>query len=494
MIEKIVEFILLLKKSNIMISISESLDCTNAINEFDIINKNEFKCILRLTLIKRNDDIEIFNKLFDLFFINERIKINKDEIINIEKIDKDKFEQLIKSFDNEFDEIENEQDDSIEEDCIKEKYENEQDNDECDEEYDDFENNEINNEEHNFEDSCIESDVNNNEFEKIENFNDEIFEVDNTEKNVDSKFVTDEKIKKIINSTDFDGLKIKDANKIAKSQVENNNINKIFEDELKQELIKNIISENGWDNTLENVNGNNIFDVNLENMNILEKGIMKKIISNISKKFMTKLSRNKKIYKRGKFNFKKTITSSMKNCGICSELIYERRKPKKNKIIFICDVSGSMIPYIKVLLQFAIGVKKCFDTMNICCFSDKADDVGDVLLNIDDIDKFNSKLSEKKLGFGTNYLSSFEFVLDSYELNNKTIIVVIGDGEDIPKKICFNKFEDIVKKCKKTFWLYPHKTNNEILEKFCYISDESYKCSTLKDIMIFTDSIKKISM
>ena len=65
---KIVEFTNLLRKAGVRVSVAESLDAFGAIEEMSLDDRELFKDALRTTMVKRSDDIDTYDRLFDLYW------------------------------------------------------------------------------------------------------------------------------------------------------------------------------------------------------------------------------------------------------------------------------------------------------------------------------------------------------------------------------------------------------------------------------------------
>jgi uncharacterized protein with von Willebrand factor type A (vWA) domain len=73
LLENILQFIRLLRKSGINIGNQSSIDTLNSIKILNIGNRNEFYWVLHSNLINRNEDTEIFDQCFYLFWQNPKI-------------------------------------------------------------------------------------------------------------------------------------------------------------------------------------------------------------------------------------------------------------------------------------------------------------------------------------------------------------------------------------------------------------------------------------
>ena len=59
-------------------------------------------------------------------------------------------------------------------------------------------------------------------------------------------------------------------------------------------------------------------------------------------------------------NLRRSLRLSLKTGGELIELTYKERRPKRTKLVVLCDVSGSMDLYSRLLLQFVYGLQNSF--------------------------------------------------------------------------------------------------------------------------------------
>ena len=65
---KIVEFTNLLRKSGVRVSMAESIDAFQALDELSLGDREVFQDALRATMVKRSADIPTFDQLFELYW------------------------------------------------------------------------------------------------------------------------------------------------------------------------------------------------------------------------------------------------------------------------------------------------------------------------------------------------------------------------------------------------------------------------------------------
>src|SRR5258705_1108889 len=66
--KKLVEFTNMLRKAGVRVSVAESLDAFGALDEMPLEDRELFKDVLRTTMVKRSDEIDTYDRLFDLFW------------------------------------------------------------------------------------------------------------------------------------------------------------------------------------------------------------------------------------------------------------------------------------------------------------------------------------------------------------------------------------------------------------------------------------------
>jgi uncharacterized protein with von Willebrand factor type A (vWA) domain len=93
-IENITRFSNLLKDHGVVVSLPAVLDTLNGLPLINIFNLDEFKCLLRVNLICRQEDIATFNKLFNAFWL---VKDQAAPGSVAEKKDKPQIDEVVQS-------------------------------------------------------------------------------------------------------------------------------------------------------------------------------------------------------------------------------------------------------------------------------------------------------------------------------------------------------------------------------------------------------------
>ncbi|MFW6008974.1 MAG: VWA domain-containing protein [archaeon] len=465
--KRIINFIKLLRDSDIRISIAESIDACEALKHCNIINKQQFKIALRSTLIKQKSDILIFNKIFNLYFREPMNKNQQEELT-----DQD-FSNMMKQL------------------------------------QDQFNNN-------NFNELGKQKSLSNKS--KPSEINKDVNQYNQEKKNKDLyKMGSESELKNIAkqmansrNYEDWEKENIKSTcnrlmiqhnmeytKVLAKNETnlkQHNNIEEKYDrlkQYLKEEIEKSMVKQFGNSIISEIIKNNDIMEKDLSNLAIDELEQVQKIIKKIAKKISTHVSRKEKRAKKGKIDIKKTIKTSIKYNNTPGELKFINKKKTKPELVVLCDISGSVWYYVSFMLQLVIGIQNAFNKVESYVFIDHIKNITEEILNSDDLRKtLNNFLHDKSLGYGTDYGNVFKEFYEEKIFNKKTVVIILGDAENTGKTIGDNYLKLITDQCKVIYWLNPNEIENwynnySKLKKYEIHCKNVFEYSTLRHLENF---------
>lgn len=450
MIENIIKFIDILRSMNIRISIAESIDVIKMIDIITIEDKEDFKNSLRSILIKNYEDIEKFNKLFDIFFIykeeTKQIEINEDDFENM-------FIQMQNEFDDNYNDIGQEQ--TLNQGLQSSPKQDLKDN--FQEKVDMF--------------SVGGDDLLKQEAEQIAdnmNYNKQTIEQD-IEKELIKKGYELCKTQSINKQNeDFINEKYEKLKQFVKEEIEKNEVRKNGD-----KAIKEIMKEE-----YEDLYDRDFIDFNKDDIEIIKK-ILNKIIKKLNNIYIRKKIKSNK----GIIDIKTTIQKSIKN-GVIKDIYYKKRKKEKNKLVVLCDISGSMYNYVKFILQIVIGIEQVFEDVRIYVFMEKLKEITEDMKNSEDvINTVETIYRSNNLGFGTDYGNSL-FWFSKKPFDKKTRVIIIGDGENGGDEIGDDYLFEVKQKCKCIYWLNPVKEDewDENFNNYKRYCNKSFECSNLRQL------------
>jgi len=174
-----------------------------------------------------------------------------------------------------------------------------------------------------------------------------------------------------------------------------------------------------------------------------------------------RLSRRSQYSVHGKeITLRRILRKNMQFGGELILLDFKKKKIKKRRIIFFCDVSGSMDVYTLMLLQFAHALKRLDHRTEIFFFSTDISrwtnqfDVGDYANTLSRLPDFVSDW-----GGGTRIghcLKDFNEIYGRRMLSGKTIVLIFSDGWDRGEThVLEHQMAYLKNKSFKVIWLNP---------------------------------------
>jgi uncharacterized protein with von Willebrand factor type A (vWA) domain len=171
-------------------------------------------------------------------------------------------------------------------------------------------------------------------------------------------------------------------------------------------------------------------------------------------------SRRWKPVRRGpKVNLRLTLRRSLKMGGELIELSFKQRRRKKTRLVVLCDVSGSMDIYSRLLLQFVYGLQNSFARVESFVFSTSLERITGHLKDRG-YNQALDRLSENVRGWsgGTLIGSSLAAFSSGWPklVDKRTIVIILSDGWDTgePEELA-RSLDSLKRRAGRLIWLNP---------------------------------------
>jgi uncharacterized protein len=190
---------------------------------------------------------------------------------------------------------------------------------------------------------------------------------------------------------------------------------------------------------------------------------LEQIADKLFKEMALRLRRRLKESKgNGQINLRRTIRRSISYGGEAIDLVYRAQKPKKQRLVILLDVSGSMDKYSLFLLRFLFALRENFRQMEAFIFSTKLIRISGALA-VNQMEYAAALLTQQidNWSSGTKIGSCFREFNDKYSkrmLNGSPIIVILSDGLDTGEPTALaEELRKIKERARKIVWLNPLK-------------------------------------
>ena len=187
----------------------------------------------------------------------------------------------------------------------------------------------------------------------------------------------------------------------------------------------------------------------------------RRMIARMDWRLGTRLTRRKQRANNGEFvDYRATLRRSLRNSGVPIELKRRRRKERMRPLVLVCDISGSMDRYSRLLLQFVHALEHGLDAVEVFVFSTRLTRITRELRkrNVDSAIE-NVVNSVDDWSGGTRIgeaIKDFNFNWGRRVLRSGATVIMISDGWDRgDPKLLSKEMARLQRSCRRLIWLNP---------------------------------------
>lgn len=193
----------------------------------------------------------------------------------------------------------------------------------------------------------------------------------------------------------------------------------------------------------------------LEDINRVVAQIAKRLAKRLNRRYLSPSSR-----RRGQLDLRRTLRRNLGKHGDLVDLRFKRRRPRRLKLVLLCDVSRSMDLYSRFLIQFVYAFQRAYRRIETFAFSTGLYHLTE-LLRSRDLDDVLERLPEFAPGWsgGTRIGASLDRFLAEHGdqlLDPHTVVLILSDGWDTGEaERLASATENIRARCRCLIWLNP---------------------------------------
>ncbi len=187
----------------------------------------------------------------------------------------------------------------------------------------------------------------------------------------------------------------------------------------------------------------------------------RRLIESMTWRLGTRLTRRRQRAINGAYiDYRATLRGAMKQGGIPLDLKWRERKERMRPLVLICDISGSMDRYSRLLLRFVHALEHGLDSVEVFVFGtrltritrelrkknvDQA--IADVVASVDDWSG-GTRIGES--------IKNFNYKWSRRVLRSGATVVVISDGWDRgDPQLLGTEMARLQRSCRRVIWLNP---------------------------------------
>lgn len=427
----LVDFMNVLRKNGVRISLSESVDATEAAKVVGLSNRQPFKDALRASLVKRHVDIPTYDELFDLFFSEVGSMMGEPEPGSGEGASEADMQQFLELLGQTMGELAGELDELTE--------------------------------------SLVRNDRGN--LDRLLRKAGEEAEVREIE-TILQVGIFAQRIRQRLNLDRVEGDLGKIRDKMKAKGLSNEMIEEGFrrlDDRLERfrEAVRKYVERQLELENFEQVEkfkNELLFQKSFYSLNEDDQRRMREIVHRLAERLKSVVQVRRKRMKRGKFDVKRTFRKNLQYGGVPFRLVFNDRIIDKPELVILCDISDSVRSMSRFFLQFVYSIQTVFQRVRSYIFVAELGEITPLFKNQDVSSAIEAAMWGNIINPYTH--SDYGMALKIFHrdhfhvINDKTHVIVIGDGRNNYNAPNDWVLKDIKSRAKSVTWLNPESRGN----------------------------------
>ncbi|MDC0707612.1 VWA domain-containing protein [Stigmatella sp. ncwal1] len=191
---------------------------------------------------------------------------------------------------------------------------------------------------------------------------------------------------------------------------------------------------------------------------------MQSAVRSLAEKLKSRLIRKQRSHRRGALNVRRTLRRNLPWGGVPMVPLFRSRRPERPEVVVLCDVSDSVRTAARMMLLFTYTLQELFVRVRSFVF---VSDVGEVTqyfkdLDVDQAIDLATAGKTVSLSSNSNYGRALaEFTRDHLgSITRRTTVMVIGDGRNNYNPANVWALKDLKRKAKRLLWICPEPRGN----------------------------------
>jgi uncharacterized protein with von Willebrand factor type A (vWA) domain len=188
---------------------------------------------------------------------------------------------------------------------------------------------------------------------------------------------------------------------------------------------------------------------------------MRREIYPLARRLATRLTREHHARRRGPLDFRRTVRASISTGGVPLTTHHRPKRPHRNELVVLCDVSGSVANFAQFTLLLVFALREQFQNLRAFTFVDQAHevtghfrpgaDLADVMADL------AASTSHAALWGRTSYGRAFTTFAERYPdaLGPKSSLLVLGDARSNYSDLSLPVLRDLAGTARHAWWLNP---------------------------------------
>ncbi len=464
--KKVVEFTNILRKAGIRVSVSETIDAFTALDEMSVDDRELFKDALRTSMIKRSDDIDSYDRLFELFWSGFHDQLRDEMQSALGGLGDLDFDALMEQLQEMLQNMD------VDLSALAQ--------------------------------SLISMDL--DSLEQLIGAAGEGVEIENIRNMLQIGFFSRRmleqldlegaqgELRSLMDQLREEGMSEEDLRKLGEML---NAVSEALRRAVRQFTERELDKHNH--DYMERFRRESLQEKSFYNLTEDDLRRMRDVVTRLAQKLKNIVTVRRRRERRGKFDIKQTIRKNMAHGGVPFELIFKRRRKEKPKLVILCDISSSVANVSRFFLQFGYQLSEIFTKIRSYVFVAELGEVTQIFRDKDVFDAIDEALDGGDVinpYTRSNFGMAFEMFWRDHlaALDKRTTVVIIGDARNNYNDPKAWALRDIHSKAKNVVWINPESPGawgfgDSVMDKYLPYTDVAEECRNLKQLSRMVDHL-----
>lgn len=188
---------------------------------------------------------------------------------------------------------------------------------------------------------------------------------------------------------------------------------------------------------------------------------MRREIQPLARRLATRLTKERHARRRGPLDFRRTVRASVSTGGVPLTTHHRPKRPHRNELVVLCDVSGSVAHFAQFTLLLVFALRDQFTKVRAFTFIDHVHEVthhfrpgADV---VDVMTDLAADTAHAALWGRTNYGRALTTFAERHAdaVGPRTALLVLGDARSNYSDLALETLADLAGQCRHAWWLNP---------------------------------------
>lgn len=271
-------------------------------------------------------------------------------------------------------------------------------------------------------------------------------------------------------------------------------------DAVRDEIRRRLVADRGREAVARTLRQPLTEDVDLMHATRVELEAIEDAIIPLTRKLAARLARRRRLRRRGRLDFRKTMRSSLATGGVPLDPRFRSPRPHRPEVLLLCDISGSMATFARFTLQFTYAMSTQFSKLRSFAFIDTVDEVTDFFGPGTDFNQALARVAAEAqvvMHDGhSDYGTSFEVFMERFgrDVTPRSTVIITGDARNNYRPPQDDLLAELAAKARTVFWLNPEPrsywdTGDSVMSRYARWCDGVHEVRTLRQLEMFVEEL-----